>query len=122
MKPFMRSTYKPAAPYSAYKPALKKPLLPLRQQLEALKKQVASFPDGRILFGIPVTVTTPSHIELFICHGAWADVEHGLWLMDGQGQWHKISHDQPNTQDVVTTIHQKVKSLIHERSKILPEC
>ena len=118
----MRSAYKPAGPHSNFRPALKKPLPPLRQQLEALKKQVASFPDGRILFGMPLTVKTKSNIELFTCHGAWADAEHGLWLMDGQGQWHQISHNQHNAQDVITTVYQKIKSLIHERSKVLPEC
>jgi len=96
--------------------AFTRPLLPLRQQLEALKKQVLSFPEGRILFDIPVT------IDFFTCYGAWADAHQGLWLMDGFGQWHELNANDHNAAGMIAGISQKLKSLRHERSKILPEC
>ena len=105
----------------SFRSELKKPLMPVRHQLEALKKQVLLFPEGRILFTTPLVVTT-GHAELFSCYGAWADKQHGLWLMDGQGQWHEIQHDEPNAEDVIASLNQQLKSLSHERSKVLPEC
>jgi hypothetical protein len=118
----MRNTsYKTNLPHT-FTPVLKKSLMPVMQQLEALKKQVLSFPEGRILFDAPVTVSTQAHAELFCCHGAWADAAQGLWLLDGHGQWHSIDHNDANAQDVIAGIHQKIKSLNHERSKVLSEC
>ena len=102
--------------YSTLRQGLKKPLLPLRQQFDALKKQVLSFPDGRILFDIPVV------IDLFACFGAWADAHRGVWLMDGNGQWYELNHHDANAAELIAGISQKIKSLSHERSKILSEC
>lgn len=113
-------TYKPN--YSTFRVELKKPLMPVRQQLEALKKQVLLFPEGRIMFDAPLVITTKTQMELFCCYGAWADQLRGLWLMDGQGQWHEVHHDDANAEDVIANVIQQVKSLSHERSKVLPEC
>lgn len=113
------TTYKPN---QTFRGDLKKPLTLLRLQLEALKKQVLLFPEGRILFNAPLIVKTKTHTELFTCYGAWADAHHGLWLMDGQGQWHQIHHDEQHAEDVIASLHQQLKSLTHERSKVLPEC
>lgn len=114
------TTYKPN--YPAFKGELKKPLMPLRQQFEALKKQVLLFPDGRILFNAPLIVRTTTYTELFCCYGAWADTLRGLWLMDGGGQWHELRYDEPNAEDVIVSVYQQIKSISHERSKVLPEC
>jgi hypothetical protein len=114
----MRSiTYKTNTFSPALRPGLKKPLMPVRQQLESLKKQVLSFSDGRILFDAPVNIK-----NLFNCHGAWADAHQGLWLLDGLGEWHQISHDDVNAVDVITGVSKKIKSLSNEHSNILSEC
>lgn len=103
--------------YSTLRQGLKQPLLPLRQQLDALKKQVLSFSDSRILFDLPVTIK-----NLFSCYAVCADAQHGLWLMDGNGQWYELTHNDHNAAEVITAISQKLKSLNHERNKILSEC
>lgn len=113
-------TYKPN--YSTFRVELKKPLMPVRQQLEALKKQVLLFPEGRVLFDAPLAIKNKSQAELFCCYGAWAHQLRGLWLMDGRGEWHQIHHDDAHAEDVIATVIQHVKSISHERSKVLPEC
>ena len=100
----------------------RRPLMATPSQLEMLKMRVLAFPGGQIIFDTPVVVKINRHIELFNCYGAWAERSHGLWLLDGQGQWHEIRHDQQNAGYVIASLNQRIKLLNHERSKVLPEC
>ncbi len=100
----------------------RKPVLPARKQLQLLTDQVVSIPGNRMIFESPVAVKKENNEHLFTCFGVWADRSQGLWVLDGCGDWHQLTHDQANAGLMITALHEKIKSFSNERSKILFEC
>lgn len=73
-------------------------------------KQIVDNHNREIIFSDPVKVKLNPHTQVFYCHGVHS--ENGVWLMDGQGQWHgPLEENQVNAGLVINSIYQRLKIL-----------
>jgi hypothetical protein len=79
--------------------------------LQAIQQFAQSHPEGKVIFDEPITVKSSPHHLVFTVFGIWQG-ENGLFVMDGEGQWHgALSQEQVFGDLMIASIYQRVKAL-----------
>ena len=75
---------------------------------------------SQILCFADVLVVKPSpHKESFIAHGVCASSNHDLYLMAGDGDWHKVEDSQVSSSVIIKSLYQRLCLLRFQYAKIL---
>jgi hypothetical protein len=79
--------------------------------LQAIEQIVHGYADHQINFDNPVRIKITPHQNSF---EVWAVNKNdtGLWLMDGNGEWHgPLREGQVNADKVINSLYQRLRAL-----------
>lgn len=81
-------------------------------KLVEISKMLNNYRDGKVMFDAPVLAILPN--REFRIHGVHKSEEHGIWLLEGSGEWYgPLLATQLNGEILINAIHSRLK-LIEE--------
>ena len=70
-----------------------------------------------MIFDTPVIIKSSPHTHVFTIYGVYV-LNDKCYLLDGGGNWHgPLKADQHNAEYVITSLHQRLKSIKYALSK-----
>lgn len=79
-------------------------------KLIEISKMLNNYLEGKVKFDVPVVAILPCNT--FSIYGAQKSEEHGIWILEGSGEWHgPLMSTQVNGEILIDALYDRLKMI-----------